>query len=448
MTFEEFKRAVIAAAAAERIADYELYYVAEESTGVEIFGHEVNSTSLSEEGGVCFRCIQNGRMGYASTEELSADTARDLVCRAKDNASVLESEEQVFLGEGGKTYTPIHREQPVLPDPAAMTRMALAGQEMLYAADPAVVDGSQTGLSTARRRVAIVNSRGLDLENEAAAVIFFTAAMVSDGAEMNDDYRMKVGSFREEDMQPLVAEAVAGAKSKMGAGPAPTGSYPVVFAPKAVRALLATFSPVFSAENARKGLSLLKGREGEQVATSCVTLTDDPFYGESAFPMNFDAEGTPTYKKNLIENGVLLTLLHNLKSAAATGRTTTGNAAKAGYNAPVEIRPFTLYIAPGSESEEQLLARAKDGVYIDFLGGLHAGANVISGDFSLQSEGYLIENGRKTRPVRSFTVAGNFYTLLRQIAGVGNKAEFGPSGGVTAYAAPHLLVEGLSVAGE
>ena len=109
------------------------------------------------------------------------------------------------------------------------------------------------------------------------------------------------------------------------------------------------------------------------------------------------------------------------------------------------IQPFTLYLAAGTVTEEDLLKQAGEGVYINSLGGLHAGANPVSGDFSLQSAGYLIEGGKKTARVKSFTVAGNFYDLLNQIVRVADNLEFPGMGTV---GSPSVLVEGLSVAGK
>ena len=99
-------------------------------------------------------------------------------------------------------------------------------------------------------------------------------------------------------------------------------------------------------------------------------------------------------------------------------------------------------------TEDELLAKAANGVYINSLSGLHAGANPISGDFSLQSAGFLIENGKKTTPVKSFTVAGNFYGLLKNITALANNSHLPTAMGMTAFGAPTVLVEGLSVAGK
>jgi len=192
----------------------------------------------------------------------------------------------------------------------------------------------------------------------------------------------------------------------------------------------------------------MAGREGEMVAAPIVTLVDDPFHPENPEPINFDAEGSPTHRKNVIENGRLNTLLYNLKTAAVAGRKTTGNASKAGYDGTVAIRPFTMYLANGDLTVEELLARAEGGVLITELNGLHAGANPISGDFSLQSAGFMIKDGMKAEYVKSFTVAGNFYDLLKNITALANDCHLPMAMGMTAFGSPSVLVEGLSIAGK
>ena len=138
-------------------------------------------------------------------------------------------------------------------------------------------------------------------------------------------------------------------------------------------------------------------------------------------------------------------MYYNLKTAALAGKQTTGNASKAGYDAPVAVRPFTMYLTPGEISREELLAGVEKGVLINSLGGLHAGANPISGDFSLQSAGFLIENGSLTESVKSFTVAGNFYDLLKSITALGSDLE---TPGMGSFGSPTVRVDGLTIAGK
>ena len=449
MRYEEFKSAVIRAAKETGLKDYELYYVNSESLSVGAFGHEINEFSSSTEGGVCFRCLKNGRMGYASTEELTEEEAKELVRKASENAAALETEEEEFLGEGGLSYQEIQTRSLDLPSSEEMVQAVLEGQDLLYAADPAVVDGSTSDVMSVKETVAIANSRGLDLSHTMAGTIFITSAVVKQGDEMNDAYEVKTGPLMETDKKELVDKAVSDALKKMGAEPAPTGSYPVVFAPKAMASLLSTFSSAFSSEMALRGLSRLSGKEGEKIASDMVTILDDPFYSENLFQLPFDAEGTPAYTKAVIEKGTLNTLLYNLKTAARLQKETTGNASKRGYDGAVEIRPFTMVLKGGDVSEEELLKQVENGVYIDSLQGMHAGANPISGDFSLQSAGFMIEKGEKTRPVKAFTVAGNFFDLLKNIKGLSDEIKMSGYGlSTTAFASPAVLAEGLSIAGK
>ena len=237
----------------------------------------------------------------------------------------------------------------------------------------------------------------------------------------------------------IAGDAIADALSKVNAGRMKSGVYPVVIKNGAMADLLSTFSGVFSADNAQKGLSLLAGREGETIASAAVTLVDDPLMPMGLGSCPFDREGAATYTKNIVEGGVLTTLLHNRKTAKKAGVKTTGNAAGAG-----RVAPSNLYIAPGEKTEEELLAAMGDGLYLTEVSGLHAGANAVSGDFSLLSRGFEVKGGQKVRAVEQFTVAGNFYKLLESIEAVGSDLIFEGS----PIGSPCVKVTSLSVAGE
>ena len=354
MTFNEFKQLVIAECEKLGISEYELYYQAGESTSVDTFQHSINEFTSSYSGGLCFRAIVNGKMGYASTEDLSAQQAKAVVLKAMDSASVLESEEQVFLGEGGQEYEPLEDRSYPLPTTEELIAKVLETTEKLYAADPMAVDGCQTQGIIETSEMAIYNSKGLDLQHKSSAAGLVAVGVVSNGQEMSNDYQIKLGELSKIDVDQLVAKAVGGAKEKLGGEVAPTGQYPVIFNTEAMTSLLGVYSGIFNSESAQKGLSKLAGKEGEVIAAACVNLIDDPFHKDNPEPMNFDAEGSPTHKKAVIENGVLNTLLYNLKTAAVAGKKTTGNASKAGYDASVAVRPFTMYLAAGDMTEEAL----------------------------------------------------------------------------------------------
>ena len=148
-----------------------------------------------------------------------------------------------------------------------------------------------------------------------------------------------------------------------------------------------------------------------------------------------------------MDGGKLTTLLHNLKTARKAGCESTGNGRRPSAAAPVGVGPTTLYLAPGAETREALLARMGDGLLITDLEGLHAGLDPVSGDFSLKASGRRITGGHDAGAVSQITVAGNFFQMLREIAAVGDDLKFGLPGGAC-FGAPSVLVSGLMVAGK
>ena len=143
MTYQEFKEAVIRYAREYGIADYELYYTESESTSVEIYQEEVKGYSTENSMGVCFRCVLDGKAGYASTENRTEEEAKSLVLRALDNAGSIESEEKAFIHEKGDRYSTPEETRMAQPTGGELTDAALALQRELYRADARVTDGTQ-----------------------------------------------------------------------------------------------------------------------------------------------------------------------------------------------------------------------------------------------------------------------------------------------------------------
>ena len=117
------------------------------------------------------------------------------------------------------------------------------------------------------------------------------------------------------------------------------------------------------------------GRE-YQKASAAVILQQLHIAGEvqllEILHRRFDDQGVPTFGKDLIEKGVLKTLLHNRKTAALLGAETTANAYKAGASAPLGVTPTNLYFTPSDRSRAQLLEEMGEGVFITNVKGLHA----------------------------------------------------------------------------
>ena len=449
MNYQEFKQAVTRATDAKEVKDYELYYSESAETQTEIFKEEVKGFNTISSLGVCLKCLVNGKMGYASTEHLSEEEAVSLVERALDNATSIESEEQSFIHKKGDTYAVLKKEEIKLPTAAELIDFSLALQKQLYATDSRVVDGTQAYAGFVESKSALYNSNGLDLEDSAAFSFTYGMAVVADGEEMYDGMEVSSGKFDSFDVEKIAKEAVKDAVDTIGAESVPSGKYPVVFSNKVMASMLSTYASVFSAEAAQKGLSLLKDKEGEKIAADIVTLTDDPMKEDALVKATFDDEGVATYKKNIIVGGKFVTLLHNLKTAAVAGVKTTGNGFKASYASTVGIRPYSFYINPVKGTLEDLMAEAGNGIYVTSVEGMHAGANPITGDFSLAASGFCIEDGKKGKPVKSITVSGNFFTLLKEIASVGEDLKFNPFAlGSSRCGSPSVLLKEMTIAGK
>jgi len=431
-------KAVVAEAAARFGADaYEISIHTKESAGAEALKDEISTVTYSLSGGMTVRCVKGGRSGYASSELISEETAADLVRQACANAEAIDEEDAVCLFAGSDFYENREGEAETLPSAEELKTQTLQLQRLAYAASDKIVDGTQCQVEGIRVHNAFLNSAGLDLSYECSRVIRLVAAAVRDGEQADDDYT--IVSVTKEAPEETVNKTVQSALGKLGADTVDSGKYDIIFDKGSLRSLLETYASVFSARSAYLKTTLLAGREGEEVAAPCVTLVDDPFWPEKFGHCPYDGEGVAVRTKNLIENGMLKTLLYNRMYAKLMGKETTGNAAGAR-----SIEPKGLYIAPGTYSEQALLERLDSGLYITALNGLHAGANTQSGDFSLQAEGWLVEGGKKVRPVKNITVADNFFRILKKVDAIGDTVEFGA---VSDFGAPELLVKDVSVSG-
>lgn len=443
MNYQEFKDLVFAEAKAQGLTEYELYYEQSASTEVGAFGGEINGFSSSDDAGACLRCVCAGHIGYASTGLFTAEEAVSLVERAMENATSMEKEEPVLFCPGGLTYGQTSPKQINDVSTGKMVELALEMLKCISEADEKVSPASQVSAVVQQNTNCLDNSNGVHLQESFHVAALIPQIIVTDGDETSDAYEIELGSLDEIDLPELAQKVAQKALDKMGAGVPDSGKYPLVLSAEAMSSMLAVFSAAFSAENAQNGMSLMKDKEGTKVAADCVTVMDDPFYKDSYNQSSFDGEGTPTRTKAVIENGVLKTLLHSMATAAKAGVESTGNAAR-GVNSPIVVKPSNFFIQPGTDTPEELYAKAGDGILVTGVGGLHAGADFITGDFSLQSNGFMIRDGKKAEPVKSFTIAGNFYEMLKQITALGNDLELGLSG----LGSPSVLVREIMVAGK
>jgi len=420
-----------------------------ESFEAEVKNGELYQYNVSEGGGMGFRALVNGRMGYASTQILDEDAIDLLVDGVLENAALVESEDRQFLFAGSERYAELKQFEPRLEaiDAAQKIAMARELERLALAQDERIVQVEGCSVFSASDETAIVNTLGLDVSSRVNLLGGYVAVVAREGEKVNTGFK----AFFTMDPDVIDLESVARIAARraldgLDASQAPSGSYPVVLQNDVAATLLDTFSGVFSADNAQRGLSRLKGREGEAIAADCVTLMDDPHRQGSISSTPFDGEGVATAPKAVIDGGRLTTLLHNLKTAYKQGVATTANASRSGKASAVGVAPTNFFFKPSGDAPEALLARLGDGLLITELQGMHAGANAVTGDFSLAAKGFMVKQGQVAGAVNQITVAGNFYDLLMDIEAVGSDLEFLPPS-ISCFGSPSLLVKRLSVAG-
>lgn len=441
MNIREFSDRVLAAAKAAGIAPAEISYSSSASFSARARLGELENYQVSDRIGLALRGMVNGRIGTASTQAIDEDSIDLLVRGVVESAELIETDEQDEILPPDDHYETVVNMKPELENVTAEEKIALAMElDKLVSQADSRITPEHSVVATGSETFCLRNSLGLDLTHSSNMIYAYTGAMAKEDGRTATAMKLLWGYGLEDVNAKTIADgAVEEALMKVNAGRMKSGAYPVVIKNSAMADLLSTFSGVFSADNAQKGLSLLGERVGDTIASPLVTLTDDPLMPMGLGSCPFDREGAATYTKNVIENGVLTTLLHNRKTAKKAGVKTTGNAAGAG-----RVAPSNLYIAPGEMTCEELLAQMGDGLYLTEVSGLHAGANPVSGDFSLLSRGFEVRGGKCVRAVEQFTVAGNFYKLLESIEAVGSDLLFEGS----PIGSPCVRVKSLSVAGE
>ena len=441
MTYEAFRDALLAVALEKGCEAAEVYAQEAREFSVEVMEQQIDSYSVSRSMGLSVRVCLEGKNGYAYTELL--EDPETLVEKAMDNARANESTD-VHPMQGASQYPAVALPENPLETLTDAQRIDLAMklERLALAADPRCtrVAGNQVAFLEGKTHIA--NTLGLRASRDASIALCYTEPVLQEGEQMQDGFSFRFG--REVfDLEGCAKEAAADAGRKFGASTIPSGSYPVVLEKHAASSLLQGFFSQFSGESAQKGLSQLAGKEGQVIAAPCLSMVDDPLL--EANPRAFDDEGVPSVRTEVVEQGVLKTLLHNLKTAHKAGCASTSNGGRGSAASPVGVAPSNFVIVPGEKSYEQLLEGLGDGLIIRDISGLHAGLDPISGDFSLLAGGWLQKDG-KLQPVEQITVAGNFFTLLKEAEEVGADLWLGiPQGSVVG--SPSLRLKGLMVSG-
>jgi PmbA protein len=267
-------------------------------------------------------------------------------------------------------------------------------------------------------------------------------ASLPDGSGMQRDYWYSVARTLSKLESPELVGKTAARRAlrRVGARKVPTARVPIVFDQFTATSLLGQVFAAVDGDAIYRHSSFLAGKLGQKVFGNNITIIDDGTIPGGFGTSPFDAEGVPTRRKPVIENGVLSSYLLNTYAARKLGLKTTGNAARGLAGTP-GIGAGNFFLRPGTKSAEEIIRDVKDGLYVtEFLG---HGVNMVTGDFSKGASGLWIKDGDLAFPVEEITVAGNLREMFANIAEIGDDLEFRGS-----VACPTIRIEGMTVAGE
>ena len=427
-----------------KLDDFEIYFVSSESESIKVFKGEVDTYSNSQNMGISFRTKVNNKMGYSYTESLEEEDILPLIEKAISNAKIIENLDVVDIYDKKSEYKKLNSFNEELQNIPTEDKInfLLTAEKTAFNLSTKVKSVNYCVIGSGNGENIIKNSKGLNLSHKSNNIYAYIAVVVEDGESIkNDSAYIVTNNFYDMDPIKLATEAVNKALAKLNSVSIESKVYNVIIENDVFADLLGSMSGIFSAEAVQKGVSKFKDKLNTKVASDIVTIVDNPHLENGYGSAPFDAEGVPTEEKKLIENGILNTYLYNLKTAKKDNVKTTGNAAKGGYKGTMGISSFNLYLENGDKSFTELLETLKDGILITGFSGLHSGLNSISGDFSLATEGFLVEDGKIKKPLNQITSAANFFELLENIEYIGNDLKFNLSG----VGSPSILVKNISI---
>ncbi len=377
---------------------------------------ELEEITGAESSGIGVRVVTGGKTGYAYTEELSPEALDWVLAEAIENAE-LQNQDDGFLPEG----RPLGRHDLLGEGLSASLeekkRLAL-DLERFVKEDPRV---QQVGAATYAEReyqTELASTRGAAGGYRTGYAYEMINAVMAEGESIKQGFELKVSrEVAALDPATTAQEFIRKTGRLLGARPLASGRYTAYIEPSAFLSLLAPFLSHWSGKQILEGKSRLADKLGQKIASEVFSLYDDPDHPEGLMNAPFDAEGTPTRKVYLLREGVVESFMHNTYTARKLGHEPTGHASRS-YKGVLGVAPHNVIVAPGGGVKRQ------DGVLVTDLMGVHAGANPISGDFSLQALGIKIEDGEEAYPVENFTISGNFFELLERIVAVGDDLEW------------------------
>lgn len=266
-------------------------------------------------------------------------------------------------------------------------------------------------------------------------------AISGTGTGMERDYDADTRIFQSDLRDPVEIGQSAGLRAveRQGARKPKTGTYPVVFDERISASLVGHLLSAINGSAITRGSSWLRDAMGEQVLPDGVSILEDPHRPRATGTRPFDAEGLPTQRRHIVENGVLQGWTLDLATARKLGLTSTANAGRS-TSAPPSPSTWNIALTQGSATRDDLIRNAGTGLLVTSMIG--STINPTTGDYSRGASGFWIENGEIAYPVNECTIAGNLRDMLLRLVPANDARPY------LSRVVPSLMIEGMTLAGE
>lgn len=168
------------------------------------------------------------------------------------------------------------------------------------------------------------------------------------------------------------------------------------------------------ATSVSKNQSVFSGKLGQQIAAKCVTAVDDGTIPNAWGSQNIDDEGNFQKRRVLIKDGILTSYMIDRLNGRRMGMESTSSSRRQSYRFEPTSRMSNTFICEGDAEFEELFEGIEKGLYAKKMGG--GSVNPQTGEFNFAvNEGYLIENGKISYPVKGAALIGNGAEILLNI---------------------------------
>lgn len=444
-SLETLTQALLAAAQRAGAEAADALAVEGHALSIDVRAGALEQAERSEGTDLGLRVLVGRRQACVSASDTSAQTIETLAERAVAMAREAPEDPYVGLADPADLARQTDTDHLELADPAAEPAPA-ALQEAALAAEAAAL--GVRGVSQVQSASASYSSRAMHM----AATNGFSAgyrrtdtglyctAIAGEGAKMqrdgDGDYRIFAADLRAPD--DIGQRAGERAVAQLGARKPPTGASPVLFDERISSSLIGHLLVAANGSSVARGSSWLLDRLGEQVLPAALSLIEDPHRTRVSASRPFDAEGLPTRRRAIVENGVLTGWTLDLATGRKLNMASTGNA-KRGTSAPPSPGSWNVALTQGAQSREDLLRDMGTGLLVTSMIGSTINPN--TGDYSRGASGFWVEGGEITYPVNECTIAGSLPEMLMRMT---------PANDARAWLSrvvPSLLVEGMTLAG-